>query len=409
MMRAIPLVVVALALAAAAPATATAAGSLVDAPSAIVVDASTGDALYRRADTQRRPIASTTKLMTALLTLERSKLSDIAPAARYRGLAIESKIGLRPGERLSVADLLRGLLVYSANDAAVTLAEHVSGSRAAFVTEMNRRAAQLGLRDTRFANPVGLDSPGNYSTAADLAKLTMALQRFPFFREVADAPSVTLKSGARPRTFQNRNQLVRRFPWISGVKTGHTQSAGWVLIGSGKRRGISLISVVLGTTSEAARNNDTLKLLQYGFAQYRRSTAVRRGQVVRRVPIAFRPGARLGLVPSRDVRPLVRRGTRPRLHLLDLPDEVRGPIRRGQRLATAEVFVGSRRVSRVPLIAESAVPEAGFGRRTEDWFTRGSTLLAAVGAIVLAALASMAARGRTPKGPQRRQEEVTAA
>jgi D-alanyl-D-alanine carboxypeptidase (penicillin-binding protein 5/6) len=346
--------------------------------------------------------------MTALLTLERAKLSDTAPAALYRGLSVESKIGLRAGERLSVADLLRGLLVYSANDAAVTLAEHVSGSRAAFVAQMNKRAQELGLTNTHFANPVGLDSPGNYSSAADLAKLTTALQRFPFFREVVDSPTVTLKTGARPRTFANRNQLVRRIGWITGVKTGHTQAAGWVLVGSGKRRGITLISVVLGTPSEAARNNDTYRLLQYGFGQYRRSTALRRGQIVRRVPIAFRPGAQIGLIPSREVRPVVRRGTRPRLKLIGVPDEVRGPIRRGQRLATVEVYVGQRRVSRVPLIAEAAVPEAGFGRRTQDWFTRPATLIVGMAAILLAVLGSAAARGRTPKGPPRRREEAAA-
>ena len=217
----------------------------VSAPSALVVEASTADVAYDKAPNRRRQIASATKLMTALLTLERSRPSAVFRAVRYRALPVESKINLRPGERMTVADLLRGLLIESANDAAVTLAERVAGSRANFVKAMNVRAQQLGLRDTHYTNPIGLDAPGNYSSARDLVRLTLRLRAFEFFRRTVARESVTLRSGDRPRTLENRNRLVR-LPQINGVKTGHTQQAGYVLIGSGRKRGITLISAVLG-------------------------------------------------------------------------------------------------------------------------------------------------------------------
>ncbi|HYF26151.1 MAG TPA: serine hydrolase, partial [Baekduia sp.] len=190
------------------------------APSAILVEPATGDiVLAKRAD-DRRAIASTTKLMTALVTLERASLDDVMTAVDYPAAAVESQLGLRAGERLTVRDLLRGLLLESANDAAATLAARVAGSRKAFVALMNRRARALRLRDTRFANPIGLDQEGNFSSATDLVKLTLILRRFAFFRETVDQPRATLRSGARVRTIANRNTLVREVPEVSGVKTG---------------------------------------------------------------------------------------------------------------------------------------------------------------------------------------------
>ena len=161
--RAVVLVAIsALLLLGAASASAAAPPPSVSAPNALVVEASTGDVAYAKAPNRRREIASATKLMTALLTLERSKPSTVYRAVRYRALPAESKINLRPGEKMTVADLMRGLLIESANDAAATLAERVAGSRPAFVKAMNVRAQQLGLKDTHYANPIGLDAPDNY-------------------------------------------------------------------------------------------------------------------------------------------------------------------------------------------------------------------------------------------------------
>ncbi len=192
------------------------------ADAAIVVDARNGEVMFAKRPRERHAIASTTKLMTALLALERASPSDVYAAPSYNALPVESKIDLATGERMAVRDLLEALLLESANDAAVSLAEGVSGSRDAFVTEMNARAGELGLDDTSYANPIGLDDPLNYSTAADLAALTVRLLRKPRFARIVDMPVAELETGARPRVIDNRNRLIAEHPWVSGVKTGHT-------------------------------------------------------------------------------------------------------------------------------------------------------------------------------------------
>jgi len=388
------------------PAAAGAAPPRVSAPSAIVVEAGSGDVAYAKAADARRPIASATKLMTALITLERAKLSDVLPAARYRALPVESKINLRPGERMTVADLLRGLLIESANDAAETLAQGIAGSRASFVRQMNRRAQQLGLENTHFANPIGLDQPGNYSSARDLAKLTLALRRFSFFRRTVDREEVTLRSGARPRTIDNRNQLVHRYGWIDGVKTGRTMQAGWVLVASSHRGRIPLVSVVLGTPTEEARNADTLALLRHAQGLYRRVEIVSRGEILDRVPIRYRDGATLDLVASRSVYRVLRRGDRDYdVRVVERPDEVDGPVGYGERVARAEVLVHGRRVTRVALLAADEIAAASVGRKTQDWMTRPWTLVAFAAILLLAMLLTYLRRPRQPDPRSRHARE----
>ncbi len=241
------------------------------AQAAILIDARDGGVLFQRDPDERRQIASTTKLMTALLTLERAKPGDVYRAPAYNALAVESKIDLRAGERMRVDDLLEALLLESANDAAVTLAQGVSGSRPAFVRDMNARAGELGLTGTSYANPIGLDDPDNYSTARDLAALARRLLRDRRFASIVDMPAANLESGAHPRVVDNRNDLVARYDFVDGVKTGHTGTAGYVLVGAaGGPLGSQVISVVLGEPSEAARDTESLALLRYGLAQFRR-------------------------------------------------------------------------------------------------------------------------------------------
>jgi D-alanyl-D-alanine carboxypeptidase (penicillin-binding protein 5/6) len=362
----------------------------VSAASALVVEASTADVAYAKAPARRRAIASTTKLMTALLTLERSRPSAVFRAVRYHASPAESQIELRPGERMTVADLLRGMLIESANDAAATLAARVGGSEAAFVRAMNVRAQQLGLKDTHYSNPVGLDAPGNYSSARDLVRLTLRLRAFDFFRRTVAREQVTLRSGDHTRTLENRNRLVR-LPQVNGVKTGHTQQAGYVLVGSGTQRGITLISVVLGASSESAREADTRRLLAWAFTLYRRARAVSPGQVIARVPIRYRRGAELSLVTGSARHFVVRKGQSLRRCGVHAPSEVAGPIRRGKTLGKLMICRGKRQIATLRLVASADVPKAGLAVRTKDWFTRPLTLLlvflAGLGASVLLARA----------------------
>ncbi len=211
-------------------------GPALSAPAAILIQPATRDIVLQRRAGQRRSIASTTKLMTALLALERRRLSHKMTVVGYRAAAAESLAGLRAGERLTTADLLRALLLASANDAAATIAADVGGSRSAFVRMMNERARRAGLRDTHFANPIGLDASGNYSTAAISRSSRCSCERKPFARKVVDRPRAVLRSGSRVRVVNNRNTLVGAVPWMSGIKTGHTRRAGYVLVGSATAR-----------------------------------------------------------------------------------------------------------------------------------------------------------------------------
>jgi serine-type D-Ala-D-Ala carboxypeptidase (penicillin-binding protein 5/6) len=379
--------------------------SAVHAPNAIVLEVSTGEVACERAADERKPVGSAVKLMTALLTLERAELSDRFRASDYRPASYESQIGLRPGERMSVRDLLRGLLAESGNDAAMALAVGVSGSERAFVRQMNKRARQLGLENTRYRNPIGLDAPGAYSSARDLVTLATLLRTKPFFRRTVNKPSVQLTTGDHPRTFANRNDLVRTNEWINGVKTGHTANAGYVLVGSGRSNGIQVVSAVLGTPSERARDDDSLALLTFGRRAFQRITAAPEGRSVGiSVPIRYRRGAELGLVIGPNgQRTVVPDGQRDRVTVkpTSWPSEVEGPIAAGTVLGEADVLYDDRKIATVPLVAGWDVAKADLAQRTKSWFTRPLAVVLAFA--VLGGTVLLARRRRRPRGPRSRR------
>jgi D-alanyl-D-alanine carboxypeptidase (penicillin-binding protein 5/6) len=348
-------------LVAAAPGSAAAAEPPPHVPTAqaaIVVDAVDGTVMFGKRPDAERAIASTTKLMTALLSLEDAKPRDVFTSPGYDAMAAESRINLRAGERMTVHDLLEALLLESANDAAVDLAVNIAGSREAFVEQMNKRAASLGLDHTSYANPIGLDDPGNYSSARDLAALARYLLPNRRFAKIVDSPEATLESGSHVRVVQNRNDLVSAYPWVNGVKTGYTSQAGNVLVGSAKRGPRArVISVVMGEPSEAARNADTLALLRWGLDRFKRVRVVPRGRVFARPDVKYRDQrarlvARHGVVVTvRDGQHLARR--------VNAPDEVEGPLAKGERVGSVTVVVGARRIRRVALVTAEEVPGAG--------------------------------------------------
>jgi serine-type D-Ala-D-Ala carboxypeptidase (penicillin-binding protein 5/6) len=385
----------------------------VGALNAIVLEVSTGEVACERAADARRPVGSAVKLMTALLTLERADLDDTFTASDYRPASTESKIGLLPGERMTVRDLLKGLLAESGNDAAMALAVGVAGSERAFVRRMNRRARALDLENTRYRNPIGLDEPGAYSSARDLVKLATFLRTKPFFRRTVNQPQVVLTSGDHTRRFDNRNDLIHRQRWVNGVKTGHTRGAGYVLVGSARRDGVQVVSAVLGTPSEAARDADSLRLLTFGRRAFQRITAARPGTSVGvTVPIRYGRGAELELVvgPNGE-RTVVRRGNRESVTIepTDYPAEVQGPIAYGQELGEAAVLQDGRRIATVALVARTEVPAADLAQRTKSWFTRPIAVVLAFA--VLSGTVLVARRRRRPRGPgpgRAREEARTA-
>jgi D-alanyl-D-alanine carboxypeptidase (penicillin-binding protein 5/6) len=324
-----------------------------DAASWVLIDLKDGAELAARASGQRRAIASTTKLMTAYLALRDLRMGEKLVVPRYDAEPAESLAGLEKGERLTVHDLLVAMMLPSANDAAETVAQGIAGSEPAFVAEMNRAADKLGLDRTHYANPIGLDAKRNYSTAEDLTTLAEELLSDKRFRRIVAMPKAKLTSGARNRTVINTNTLLRSDPTVDGVKTGHTTDAGYVLVASAKRDGVPLLAAVLGAPSETERNDETERLLDYGYGLYAREDAVERGAAEAAAAVRYEDG-RLPLTASRGVSVEVRDDQEVKVDA-DGPAEVEGPIDAGERLGTATVTVDGRFIDRVPLVAGHAV------------------------------------------------------
>jgi D-alanyl-D-alanine carboxypeptidase (penicillin-binding protein 5/6) len=321
-----------------------------------LIDARSGEVLTSHAATRRLPIASTTKLMTAYVALHELPLSKVVRASRYVPEYGESLLGLRPGQRISVRDLLYGLILRSGNDAAYDLARAAAGSEARFVAEMNRYAAALGLANTHYANPIGLDQRGNHSSAGDLVALTRRLLRIPVFAKIAASRSVLLRSVHPPRRIATINELLLLAPWVNGVKTGHTFGAKYVLVGSGRRKGVELIAAVIGTETDEDRFDDTLRLLEYGFSGYRKRVPIRVGQALAKPSIRY-SGGELPLRATHSAVVGLRRGQRLAVRV-KAPEEVEGPLGRGVRLGRAVVLIDGLRAASVPLRAGRAVPKA---------------------------------------------------
>jgi D-alanyl-D-alanine carboxypeptidase (penicillin-binding protein 5/6) len=390
-------VVITLAVAAAPARAAAPAPPKLDAKAWILVDPRDGSVLASKAQNKHLPIASTTKLMTAYLALKHLKPNRMIAAPQYNPSAsAEIELGLRPGERMRVRDLLYGLLLPSASDAAQTLAVGVSGSVPAFVSAMNRAARRLGLDDTSYANPIGLDDPGNYSSADDLVTLASILLRNRLFARIVDTPAAELHSGDHARTVTSRNNLLGRVPWVNGVKTGHTLGAGYVLVGSGTQDSTTLISAVLGTGSEFSRDEDTLKLLDYGFSLYHQVRPVSRGEELADPKLDYR-GDHLSLVARRALPIKVREGQRVATDVT-APDEVSGAVDRGQVLGRVTVRVDGRVAAASPLVAAQSVAAASTLDKAV-WTAKNPFVLLALGAIVILLGLLLTVRGRRRREP----------
>jgi serine-type D-Ala-D-Ala carboxypeptidase (penicillin-binding protein 5/6) len=348
---------VALAPPAAAPAKPPAAAApQLEAQAWVLIDARTGETLAAHASARSLPIASATKLMTAHLALRELPLQRRVRMVPYSAIPAESLLGVPAGTPISVHDLLYSLILESANDSAYTLSAAVGGSQARFVEEMNTAAAALGLLDTHYSNPIGLDSPGNYSSARDLAALARRLLANRTFAMIADSTRARLASLASPLEIETRNTLLYRAPWVNGVKTGHTLGAGYVEVGAGRRKGVQLVSVVLGAPSETQRDEESLALLEYGFGQYRVRHPVGTNELLASPSIRY-SGGELGLRATHPIAVGVRRGQSLRT-AVRAPKEVTGPIPKGRRLGTVTVLLDGRAAGAAALVASRSVPKA---------------------------------------------------
>jgi D-alanyl-D-alanine carboxypeptidase (penicillin-binding protein 5/6) len=364
-----------------------------------LLDPADGELLAAHGASRPYPVASTTKLMTAYVARRRLELDQRVTAPRYvPASSAESLVGLVEGERITTRDLLYGLILASGNDAANALAVGAAGSVPRFVAKMNREAERLGLEDTRFANPIGLDHPSNHSSAADLVALTATLREDRAFRRIFDAPAATLTSGARVREIVNRNTLVRTVPYVNGVKTGYTLGAGNVLVASATRDGITLISAVLGAPSEAARDSESLELLRHGFSLYDERRVVAKGEELASAALAHTDDA-LALA-ARDPVTVTVRDDEVVETVVEAPEEVEGPVSSGEPLGTVTVTVNGESAGSTELIAATAAPAASLGDRVDAALpgSRAVAWLFVIAVIAIVALAVLRLRARPSTG-----------
>jgi serine-type D-Ala-D-Ala carboxypeptidase (penicillin-binding protein 5/6) len=372
-------------------ATARAAGPppRLDARAWALIDARDGEVIASHAARRRLPIASTTKLMTAWVVLHELPLGRIVRAAPYAPTHGESLLNLRPGRRIGVRDLLYGLILRSGNEAAYDLALAAAGSEARFVRQMNRYAAALGLTDTHYANPIGLDQRGNHSSALDLTSLARRLLQVPAFAKIAGSQRAVLRSVHPRRRIATIDKLLDLAPWVNGVKTGHTRQAEYVLVGSGRRKGVELIAAVVGAATDEDRFEGALHLLEYGFSQYRRRVPVHAGQALARPSIRYQ-GGELPLRAAHGVAAGVCRGQRVEV-AVRAPRQVTGPVRRGAVLGRAIVRIDGLRDAATPLRAARAVPAASAWDRARS-FAAGSAVWIALAAFAILVLVVLATR-----------------
>lgn len=328
----------------------------------LVENATTGEVIAEQNARLRLPMASITKLMTALVVLDRARLDDIVTVGSAAAVTGESTAYLVTGERLTVGELLQAALIQSANDAATALAEHVAGSEVEFARLMNAKAKALGLSDTHFVNPHGLDAVGHYSSARDLTVLAQAAMAEPAIRTIVRTREATISGGRRLETW---NDLLSTFPGLIGVKTGHTAGAGWSQAAAARGPGFVVYATLLGEPTREARNADLAELLAWGISQYRVMPLVKQGRTYATVELPYDKGE-LRVVARRTVERPVRLG-RPLVEKVVSPREVSLPVRRGQRLGAVRVYRGGRMIASSPLVAARAVPEPGFVDRV-GWY-----------------------------------------
>jgi len=272
---------------------------------------------------------------------------------------------LKEGETFTVKELLNALLVLSANDAAVALAEATAGSVEAFAGLMNAKAKELGLKNSHFVNPHGMTAQGHYSSAFDLAHIAAAALSHHTFRTIVDTWSYTLtRPDGTTMTFTNSNKLLEQVGWVTGVKTGSTPRAGRCLVASGNKDGRTLISVVLGTEHSTIASKECLGLLEYGFAHYRRAVVAARGERVTDIPIPAALGSRLDLVAAQTVALSVYADDEVTT-TVRVKSRVGLPVAKGDVLGTLTAKVGGSEVATIDLLAADSVEQPTFANVRE--------------------------------------------
>ncbi|MEX1032268.1 MAG: D-alanyl-D-alanine carboxypeptidase family protein [Cellvibrionaceae bacterium] len=335
----------------------------------LLMDANTGKVLVERNTDKSLPPASLTKMMTSYIVsgevargnLSEDALVNISVKAWRKG---GSKMFIREGTQVSVEDLLRGVIVQSGNDASIALAEHVAGSEDAFADLMNQQAALLGMSGTHYRNSTGWPAEGHVTTVRDLATLARALIRdYPEHYKMYAEKYFTYNGINQP----NRNKLLFRDPSVDGIKTGHTEEAGYCLVSSAVKDGMRLIAVVMGARSEDSRAAESQKLLTYGFRYYQTHKLYSPGDDINTVRVWSGMADNLALGVNEDIFLTIPRGAQENLQAtMHIDDVIKAPITAGQELGNITVELDGEQLLDVPLVAKQAVEQAGFFARLWD-------------------------------------------
>jgi serine-type D-Ala-D-Ala carboxypeptidase (penicillin-binding protein 5/6) len=315
---------------------------------------SEGRVLWARNPIARRSMASITKIMTAVVALEHSKLNESVLVPRQAAAIGQSTAYLVAGERLSMRDMLAAMLVKSGNDAATAVAIHVGGTEDQFVTMMNQKARELGLKGTHFVNPHGLDARGQYSNAGDLSTLARYAMSNPAFRDIVAMKKVTVGKKGRRHKLISTDLLLGNYRGAVGVKTGNTDSAGYSVVSAAKRGGVMLYAVVLGTASDTQRFSDAKELLDWGFAHYRPQSLASSGTIVGEAPVSDYLDVSVPAAISQDASAAVLdlNGTIRRTVTITT---VKAPIKVGDRVGSVTFTQGGKLIAGMPLVATREV------------------------------------------------------
>ena len=327
----------------------------IQAKAAVLIDESSGRVLFAKNPHQRLPQASTTKMMTCLLVIENGDLDKEVKISKYAAETGESSIWLEEGEVLTREDLLYALMLASANDAAVALAESVAGSEEKFVELMNKRARELKLNNTHFINPHGLDADGHYSSAYDLALLAREGLSNELFSSVVTTMERCVPWSGHPwdRYLYNRNRLLTTYKGARGVKTGYTSNAGLCLVGAAQRGKLKLISAVMNSSNVY---DDTQKLLDYGFSKFE-AVVVEESKQVPDVKVKKGTKTSVRIMPEREVVVAVLPEEKEQLSFkLEIPDQLEAPVKMGEVVGKGKVFLNGKELTEIDYMAQEAVP-----------------------------------------------------
>ncbi len=331
----------------------------INAKSSILIEASSGKVLYENNADEQLPIASVTKVMTMLLIMEAIdsgslKYSDMVTCSDYAASMGGSQVYLEPGEQMSVDDMLKAIAVASGNDAAVAMAEHIAGSEPDFVALMNKRAQELGMKNTNFVNVNGLDTENHYSSARDVAAASAELMKHDDIAKYLTIWMDTLRGGEFG--LANTNKLIRYYEGANGIKTGSTSEALYCLSAAAKRNDMQLIAVVLGAPTTKDRFNSASKLLDYGFAGWAVKRADKKEPLPKRIDVVKGARQTVDVATKGNFSALIEKNN---LNLVEkqviLPDSINAPVKKGQRIGCIEYTLNGNTVGKVNIVTTKEV------------------------------------------------------